>query len=173
MPSPEATILAKTPLPMPWGSDEIRERYAAQIRERAFFSARTIQMDYVRRLQEVCAEYAAGIESFIFSRYCICKRHVRIRITVAYITVPLIARNAAHVHLCRALTFKIERNCPAVCNPREIGGTCRSSAKIDLRAVCCKSRSARVAVCEIDIGFAAAIYNVRVISSPQHLSYLI
>lgn len=60
MPSPEATILAKTPLPMPWGSDEIRERYAAQIRERAFFSARTIQMDYVRRLQEVCAEYAAG-----------------------------------------------------------------------------------------------------------------
>lgn len=60
MPSPEATILAKTPLPMPWGSDEIRARYAAQIRERAFFSARTIQMDYVRRLQEVCAEYAAG-----------------------------------------------------------------------------------------------------------------
>lgn len=60
MPSPEATILAKTPLPMPWGSAEIRERYAAQIRERAFFSARTIQMDYVRRLQEVCAEYAAG-----------------------------------------------------------------------------------------------------------------
>ena len=60
MPSPETTILAKTPLPMPWGSDEIRARYAAQIRERAFFSARTIQMDYVRRLQEVCAEYAAG-----------------------------------------------------------------------------------------------------------------
>lgn len=60
MPAPEQSILAKTPLPMPWGSDEIRARYAAQIRERAFFSARTIQMDYVRRLQEVCAEYAAG-----------------------------------------------------------------------------------------------------------------
>lgn len=60
MPAPEQSILAKTPVPMPWGSDEIRARYAAQIRERAFFSARTIQMDYVRRLQEVCAEYAAG-----------------------------------------------------------------------------------------------------------------
>lgn len=60
MPAPEQTILAKAPTPMPWGSDEIRARFAAQIRERAFFSARTIQMDYVRRLQEVCAEYAAG-----------------------------------------------------------------------------------------------------------------
>lgn len=29
MPSPEATILAKTPLPMPWGSAEIRERQGA------------------------------------------------------------------------------------------------------------------------------------------------
>jgi hypothetical protein len=53
-------ILAKAILPTHLSSDEIREFWAAEIRRRAFFSARTAEADYLRRLREICAEVAEG-----------------------------------------------------------------------------------------------------------------
>ena len=60
MPTPAETILAKIPLPTHLDSAGLRERWAAEIRRRAFFSARMASMGYIRTLQRVCAAYAEG-----------------------------------------------------------------------------------------------------------------
>lgn len=60
MPTPAEVILAKIPLPTHLDSAGIRERWAVEIRRRAFFSARMASMGYVRALQRVCAAYAEG-----------------------------------------------------------------------------------------------------------------
>ncbi len=60
MPTPAELILAKIPLPTSLDSAGIRERWAAEIRRRAFFSARMASMDYLRTMQRVCAAYAEG-----------------------------------------------------------------------------------------------------------------
>ena len=53
-------ILSKAILPTHLSSAEIREAWAAEIRRRAFFSARTAEASYLKRLQEICAEVAEG-----------------------------------------------------------------------------------------------------------------
>ncbi len=53
-------ILSKAILPTHLSSDEIRGLWAAEIRRRAFFSARTTEADYLRRLREICAAVADG-----------------------------------------------------------------------------------------------------------------
>lgn len=53
-------ILAKAILPTHLSSEEIRESWAAEIRRRSIFSARTAEADYLRRLREICAEVAEG-----------------------------------------------------------------------------------------------------------------
>lgn len=60
MPTPAEIILAKIPLPTHLDSAGLRERWAAEIRRRAFFSARMASMGYIRTLQRVCAAYAEG-----------------------------------------------------------------------------------------------------------------
>lgn len=53
-------ILSKAILPTHLSSEEIRTEWAAEIRRRAFFSARTAEASYLKRLQEICAEVAEG-----------------------------------------------------------------------------------------------------------------
>lgn len=53
-------ILSKAILPTHLSSDETRESWAAEIRRRAFYSARTAEADYLRRLREICAAVADG-----------------------------------------------------------------------------------------------------------------
>lgn len=53
-------ILSKAIMPTHLSSDEIREFWAAEIRRRAFFSARTAEADYLKRLREICAAVADG-----------------------------------------------------------------------------------------------------------------
>lgn len=60
MPTPAETILAKAPLPTSLGSAEIREQIAAEVRERSLFSARTTEMGYLSRMQELLAQFAEG-----------------------------------------------------------------------------------------------------------------
>lgn len=60
MPSPAETILAKTPLPTHLDSREIRERWAADLRRRALFSARTAEAGYLERMRDLLADVAAG-----------------------------------------------------------------------------------------------------------------
>ena len=60
MASPASIILGKTPLPTHLSSEEIREGISADIRRRAVFSARTTEVGYLSRLQQVLAKVAAG-----------------------------------------------------------------------------------------------------------------
>lgn len=60
MPTPAADILAKIPVPTALDSKAIRETIPADIRRRAFFSARTASLAYLKRLQTVCAAVASG-----------------------------------------------------------------------------------------------------------------
>ena len=60
MPTPAAVILGKTPLPTHLSSDEIKAELSADMRRRAIFSARTTQVGYLSRLQQVLARVAAG-----------------------------------------------------------------------------------------------------------------
>ena len=60
MPSVAERILAKTPLPTHLDSATIRARVAAEIRQRAFFSARMTSMTYLKQLQTIVAAYAHG-----------------------------------------------------------------------------------------------------------------
>jgi len=60
MPTPADTILAKTPLPTHLDSREIRERWAAELRRRALFSAKTAEAGYLERMQGLLAEVATG-----------------------------------------------------------------------------------------------------------------
>lgn len=53
-------ILAKVLLPTDAASAEIREALPSQIRRRAFFSARTTEGAYLKRLQGLCAAVAKG-----------------------------------------------------------------------------------------------------------------
>ena len=53
-------ILSKAILPTHLSSDEIREFWAAEIRRGAFYSARTAEADYLKRLREICAAVADG-----------------------------------------------------------------------------------------------------------------
>ena len=54
------TILAKAPLPTHLDSKEIRERIAADILQRSIFSAKTTELGYLQRLQEMLARLASG-----------------------------------------------------------------------------------------------------------------
>lgn len=60
MPTPAEIILAKAPLPTHLDSTEIRERWTDDVRRRSLFSARVTEIGYLRRLQAVLAQVAAG-----------------------------------------------------------------------------------------------------------------
>lgn len=51
---------ARTPLPTPLSAAEIRERYAAAVRERSLFSARTTSARYLQKLSELLKLVEAG-----------------------------------------------------------------------------------------------------------------
>ena len=60
MPSVAEAILAKTPLPTHLDSATIRARVAADIRQRAFFSARMTSLTYLKQLQTIVGAFAEG-----------------------------------------------------------------------------------------------------------------
>lgn len=60
MPTPAETILSKAVLPTWLDTAGIRAKWPAEIRRRAFFSARTASAAYLDRLRSLCAEVAAG-----------------------------------------------------------------------------------------------------------------
>ena len=60
MPTPAEIILSKIPLPTSLDSAGIRERWAADIRRRALFSARMASESYLKDLRRVLVAYAEG-----------------------------------------------------------------------------------------------------------------
>ena len=60
MARPEDILRVKALLPTTLGSEEIRERIAADILRRSVFSARMASMPYLAELREVLAQYAGG-----------------------------------------------------------------------------------------------------------------
>ncbi len=58
--TPAESILAKSPLPTHLASAEIRAQWAAELRRRALFSARTMEAGYLERMQTILAQVAAG-----------------------------------------------------------------------------------------------------------------
>ena len=61
MKTPAEIILAKTPMPTHLSSEEeVRGQWSADIRRRALFSARTTQVRYLQKMQEVLSAVAEG-----------------------------------------------------------------------------------------------------------------
>jgi len=58
--TPAQDILSKAILPTHLSSADIREQIAADIRRRSLFSARTVQADYLTRMQQILSEVSSG-----------------------------------------------------------------------------------------------------------------
>jgi hypothetical protein len=58
--TPAQVILSKAILPTHLSSADIREQIAADIRRRSLLSARTVQVDYLTRMQQVLSQVSSG-----------------------------------------------------------------------------------------------------------------